>query len=98
MCFILDPPYKYEEMYASDLQNTIVLYTTRWYHHTLVIDGHRIWASTSVSKQLLPCLLNAYKDTGGFPQIGVVLQVLYAMQWDERRMNSLKAYLESNRL
>lgn len=85
-------------MSASDLQNTIDLYTTRWYHHTLVIDGHRIWASTSVSKQLLPCLLNAYKDTGGFPQIGIVLQVLYAMQWDERRMNSLKAYLESNRL
>lgn len=98
VCFVLAPPHGYEEMSASDLQKAINLYTTNWYNHTLIIDGHRIWFSTSISEQLLHCLLNAYKETGGLPQIGVVLQVLYAMQWDERRIDSFNAYLKSDRL
>ncbi len=59
-------------------------------------DGEWMWRHDGQYSGLLEKLKNAYYELNAASQICLIIRVLYAMQWNESRINSIQRYLDGD--
>lgn len=100
VCFIrmYSVDHTLEGLNVDEIMGIIINYQKYWYNHETIADGEYMWRVSGSYRALLDIMKEAYYQTNAAPQVCTILQVMYAMQWDEKRMNLIQTYLEKDDL
>lgn len=86
------------ETSLDDVIKTIRIFSDAWYSHRTIADGEFLWRVHSGYDEVLERLQRAYCESGGNYEIGVVLDVFSALQWNSDRMQAIQRYLDDDEL
>lgn len=86
------------ETSLDDVIEKIRIYSDAWYSHKTIADGEFLWRVHSGFDAMLERLQRAYCESGGNHEIGVVLDVFSALQWNSNRIREIQGYLDNDDL
>ena len=82
----------------NDVLSAIHHYKKSWYTNEPIADGDHLFFVHSGYDELLNRLQTAYCESGGNSEIGIVLEVFAALQWNARRIHQIQYYLDNDDL
>lgn len=82
----------------DDILISIKKYQDNWYQNKTIANGELMWRMDGDYHSLFERMKKAYHESNAAPQICTVLQVMYAMQWNESQIKAIQSYLDRDDL